>query len=144
MKVSSSINYMLTVAQREVFFQFSKRLSEYGITPGQYDVLNCLWENGFTTPKEIAQYLHLENSSVSGVLDRMQRRGLIDRILDPNDRRSIRVIATDAGMAIKEDVLLTISQLNNHFLCEFSAEEKQLLINGLQHIGKITKPYRRN
>ncbi|WP_337510094.1 MarR family transcriptional regulator, partial [Megasphaera sp.] len=83
---------------------FSENLSEFGITPGQYGVLACLWKDETLTPKEIANILRVENSTISGVLDRMQKRGLIDRILDPNNRRSIRVKPTAAGMAIKEPV----------------------------------------
>ena len=80
------INFLLTISQHEVFLIFSENLSEFGITPGQYGVLACLWKDETLTPKEIANILRVENSTISGVLDRMQKRGLIDRILDPKNR----------------------------------------------------------
>jgi len=137
MEFPNCINYLLTVAQHEVFQAFSARLAPYGITPGQYGVLNYLWAWGSATPKEIAQTLRLENSTVSGVLDRMQKRGLIDRILDPNDMRSIQVVATEAGMAIREDVLRTVEELNTRILEGFPAEQQETLLSCLRSIGKI-------
>lgn len=131
------INYLLTVSQHEIFQSFSARLAPYGITPGQYGVLNCLWTYGPCTPKEIARELRLENSTVSGVLDRMQKRGVIDREMDPNDRRSVRVVLTEEGLAMKDDVLRVIEELNNDALGSFSQQERDTLISCLRKIGNV-------
>ena len=137
MKFQNCINYLLTISQHEVFQNFFARLSPMGITPGQYGVLNYLWEKGPTTPKEISRYLRLENSTISGVLDRMQRRGLIDRVVDPNNRRSILVVAMPAAQAIKDDVLKTVDELNLEILQDFTPEEKEVLMKALCRIGRI-------
>lgn len=131
------INFLLTISQHEVFLIFSENLSEFGITPGQYGVLACLWKDETLTPKEIANILRVENSTISGVLDRMQKRGLIDRILDPNNRRSIRVKPTAAGMAIKEPVQKRIEELNDMVFKDFKPEEREELLNLLTRIGKV-------
>ncbi|MCI2105338.1 MAG: MarR family transcriptional regulator [Intestinimonas sp.] len=137
MEFSHCINYLLTVSQHEVFQAFAGRLSPFGITPGQYGVLNCLWTRGPLTPKEIAQDLRLENSTVSGVLDRMQKRGLLDRIVDPNDRRSVQVVVTEAGMAMKDEVLRTVDELNVQILGGFSQIQRDNLLVCLRTIGKV-------
>lgn len=131
------INYLLTVSQHEVFQTFATQLNSFGITPGQYGVLSCLWTHGPSTPKEIAQKLRLENSTVSGVLDRMQKRGLIDRIVDPNDRRSVQVVATETGMEMKDEVLRTVDELNAQILGGFTQDQKDNLIDCLYVIGKV-------
>jgi DNA-binding MarR family transcriptional regulator len=136
-RFKTCINYLLTVAQHEVFQTLNDRLSPYGITPGQYGVLNCLWENSQASPKELAQELALENSTISGVLDRMQKKGLIDRMLDPNDRRSIQVVLTPAGAALETDVLRVIDEVNAQILGQFDAQTAGTLINCLQQIGKV-------
>lgn len=137
MKLQSCINYLLTTAQHEVFQTFSSRLAQFNITPGQYGVLGCLWENGSCTPKEIAQILHLENSTISGVLDRMQKRGLIDRVVDPNDRRSVQVVTTEEGAAMRDDVLRLIDELNMEILSGFTPEQRAMLLDSLRQIGKM-------
>ena len=134
MELRNCINYLLTVAQHEVFVVFSERLAEFGVTPGQYGILNCLWSQGSPTPKEIAQTLRLENSTVSGMLDKLQKRGLVTRVLDPNDRRSIRVEASEAGKAIREDVLRTVDELNQAVLAPFTAQQRQQLLELLRRL----------
>ena len=134
MELRNCINYLLTVAQHEVFVVFSERLAEFGVTPGQYGILNCLWSQGSATPKEIAQTLRLENSTVSGMLDKRQKRGLVTRVLDPNHRRSIRVEASEAGKAIREDVLRTVDELNQAVLAPFTAQQRQQLLELLRRL----------
>ncbi|MCH4167165.1 MAG: MarR family transcriptional regulator [Megasphaera sp.] len=137
MEYTNCINFLLTIAQHEVFLVFSETLSQFGITPGQYGVLACLWKDETLTPKEIAAILRVENSTISGVLDRMQKRGFIDRVLDPNNKRSIRVKATEKGLAIKEPVQKKIEELNQFVLHDFSPDEQRNLLNYLSRIGNI-------
>lgn len=137
MDYSRCINFLLTISQHEVFLIFSENLSQFNITPGQYGVLACLWKHGTLTPKEIAGILRVENSTISGVLDRMQKRGLIDRILDPNNRRSIRVQTTEKGLALKEPVQAEIENLNDQVFKDFTPEERETLLNLLTKLGKI-------
>ena len=139
MALQSCINYLMTVAQHQVHQAFSAGLEPFNITPGQYGVLGCLWEQGPCTPKEIAQILQLENSTISGVLDRMQKRGLIDRVVDPSDRRSVRVVPTEEGLALKEGVLKVIDQLNVQILEGFTQEQRAVLLDCLRQVGRVDR-----
>lgn len=116
---------------------FSEELSQFGITPGQYGVLACLWNKPKLTPKEIASILHVENSTISGVLDRMQRRGLINRLLNPENHRSIYVEATEKGQALQEPVHRKIDELNDMILHNFTKPERAELQNMLRRIGRL-------
>ncbi|MDD5938514.1 MAG: MarR family transcriptional regulator [Clostridiales bacterium] len=140
MQLQNCINYLLTVAQHEVHQNISEKLSQFNITPGQYGVLNCLWQYGSCTPREIAQTLRLENSTISGVLDRMQKRGLIDRVVDPNDRRSVRVITTEEGSSLREDVLRAVDELNAEIGGVYDPEQWNNFLEMLREIGKIELP----
>ncbi|BBP89614.1 hypothetical protein BsIDN1_32320 [Bacillus safensis] len=48
-------------------------LEECDLTPAQYGVLNCLWREGQLSPKQIGELVYLEASTVSGILDKMQK-----------------------------------------------------------------------
>ena len=140
MRFKTCINYLLTVSQHEVFQLLSERLSRYGVTPGQYGVLSYLWETGQANPRELARELSLENSTISGVLDRMQKKGLIDRLLDPGDRRSIQVVLTPAGRALEADVLKAVDEVNEEVLRGFDPETAETLIRCLQRIADARQP----
>ena len=82
MELKECINFLLSTAQHNVFQYLSVKLSSLGITPSQYSVLSCLWGRSHATPKQLAEILGIETSTVSGLLDRLQKNGLIDRIVN--------------------------------------------------------------
>jgi MarR family transcriptional regulator, lower aerobic nicotinate degradation pathway regulator len=52
------------------------------------------------TMAALARYLNLDKSSITGLVDRAERRGLVRRSADPSDGRSVRVAVTDKGRAL--------------------------------------------
>ena len=136
MELTQCINYLLTTAQHSVFQYLNGKLSEYDVTPSQYGVLSCLWQREFATPKQISEILCLETSTISGVLDRMQKKGLIDRVINRNDRREVRVVPTEKGKALEEHISKIIGEVNEEVLKCFTDEEVALLKNQLRTIAE--------
>ena len=108
MQLEECVNYLLTTAQHSVFLKMTEKLSVFDLTPVQYAVLYCLWENNKKSPKEIAERLKLENSTISGILERMEKKGLIKRMISKEDRRFIQIMLTEKGAALEEDVLARV------------------------------------
>ena len=127
MELNQCINYLLTTSQHRVFQEVSKRLENYDVTPVQYGVLYCLWKGDKTTPKEIASELKLENSTISGILDRMEKKDLLKRQVSTEDRRYIEVVLTEKGASLEKPVLDTIDQANLDILASIPEEEQQIL-----------------
>ena len=136
MELTQCINYLLTTAQHSVFQYLNGKLSEYDVTPSQYGVLSCLWQREFAPPKQISEILCLETSTISGVLDRMQKKGLIDRVINRNDRREVRVVPTEKGKALEEPISKIIDEVNEEVLKCFTDEEVALLKNQLRTIAE--------
>lgn len=134
MEVRECINFLLGASQNVVFKYFAKQLSDYGLTPSQYGVLNCLWQYGDLSPSKIREILSLEASSVSGILDRMQKSGLVDRHIDENNRRIIIVTPTEKSMEVKDGVEAVVREMNQKFLEPFSDEERIILRKALTTI----------
>ncbi len=86
--------------------------------------LNCLWQYGDLSPSRIREILSLEASSVSGLLDRMQKGGLIDRHIDPNNRRLIIVSPTEKSMEVKDGVEAVVKEMNDKFLQPFQMRKE--------------------
>lgn len=136
MELTQCINYLLTTAQHSVFQYLNGKLSEYDVTPSQYGVLSCLWQREFATPKQISEILCLETSTISGVLDRMQKKGLIDRVINRDDRREVRVVPTEKGKALQGPISKIIDEVNEEVLKCFTEEEVALLKNQLRIIAE--------
>lgn len=139
MEFNECINYLLTTAQHAVFQRMSDRLAEYDITPGQYGILNCLWSRNSVNPKEIAKTLCLETSTISGVMDRMQKKGIIDRLVSKEDRRCVEVTITEKGKALEGPVLQIVDDVNREVMAGFTKEEQLLLKDCLRRIAGHTE-----
>lgn len=135
MELTKCINYLLTTAQHTVSQSLNVKLSDYDITPSQYAVLRCLWEKEDMTPKQISERLFLENSTISGVLDRMQKKGLVERLVNPEDRREIRVTVTEKGKELEQPIQEIIEEVNHTVLKGFSEEEIAFLKESLRKIA---------
>lgn len=139
MKLNQCINYLLTTAQHAVFQKMSTNLAPYDLTPVQYGVLYCLWEMDKTNPKEIAEELQLENSTISGVLERMEKKELIVRNISTEDRRFIQIGLTEKAKTLRDGVLETVENVNQEVLSVFSQEEQELLKKYLRILAGISK-----
>lgn len=136
MELKECMNFLLSVSQNKVFKYFSKLLEEYGVTPAQYGVLNCLWREGQLSPKQIGEMVYLEAPTVSGILDKMQKADLIERSVDPKNRRNVLVVATQKSNEIRDKVEATTIKLNNMVLQNLSDSDKVVLKKALDTIIK--------
>ncbi|NLO20443.1 MAG: MarR family transcriptional regulator [Syntrophomonadaceae bacterium] len=127
MKLEQCINFTLTKAQQAVQQLFKAELAPFGITPGQYAILSCLWEEDSQTPRQLAERLSLDSSSITGILDRVEQKGLIQRQAVPRDRRALQVVLTDKGQALKEPVKQAILDANKKVLKRFEDQESENL-----------------
>lgn len=79
-----------------------KLAGQYKITTPQLVALLCIVDEGPITPTDIARQVHLSNSTIVGILDRLEQKGLIERQRSTTDRRLVNITATDAGHALVE------------------------------------------
>ena len=122
MRLNECLHFLMASAQNREEALYRQLLEEYGVTPTQTGVLAALWE-GAQTPKQIAEALRLEGPTVSGVLDRMEKKGLLTRTVNPANRREVRVALTPAGLALKEPVNAAIEETERRLLSRYSPEE---------------------
>jgi DNA-binding MarR family transcriptional regulator len=76
-------------------------LEPLGLTYPQYLVMLALWEEDGQSLKQIATRLRLDSGTVTPLLKRLERDGLLRRRRDPADERLLRVELTDAGHALR-------------------------------------------
>lgn len=75
--------------------------SEADLTPPQYAVLNMLWERDGRPFKEFAEALLCTRATITGIIDTLERKGLVVRKPNPGDRRSLLATLTKAGWSIQ-------------------------------------------
>jgi len=82
------IGYQVYTAQKALARSLDITLAPFGITSGQWNALNHLDEHGAMTQKDLAELLRKEPATVARLLDRLVKRGLVQRKPHPKDRRA--------------------------------------------------------
>ncbi len=72
-----------------------------GLTPPQYVVLDALWERDGRPLKDLAAIAHCTRPTVTGLVDALERKRLVTRRPNPDDRRSLLVTLTEEGRALR-------------------------------------------
>ncbi len=81
--------------------QFQEQtLKEAGLTPPQYFILSLLNERDGHSFKEVAHALGCTPATVTGIVDTMEKKGLVVRRPNPPDRRSLQIKITAKGQAV--------------------------------------------
>ena len=85
----------------DAFLRESQRLFRpLGATGAQYNVLNILMSHpAGMSQRELGDLLVVDRSNVTGLLDRLEKNGLVRRQDDPDDRRVYQILITPAGSA---------------------------------------------
>src|SRR5919198_5887229 len=96
-KLAEHLCFLMDVATRKITKFYNRRLRRFGITYNHLFLLTCLWEQDGVNVRDLAKQLLLDSSSLTGHLDRLEKRDLVLRQDDPDDRRGVRVFLTEKG-----------------------------------------------
>ncbi len=102
LKLQNQVCFRLYTAARLVTQSYAPFFHELGITYTQYLVLMVLWEQDNRVISEITECLKLETNTVTPLLQRMEKQGLIVRTKGSVDNRQRIISLTKEGKAMKE------------------------------------------
>ena len=93
---------------RRVCYKIKKKgreiLNDVEITPPQFDALQYLIHEENLTIGELSTKMFLACSTVTDLLDRMERNELVKRVKDENDRRIVRIVVLDKGHDLIKEI----------------------------------------
>jgi DNA-binding MarR family transcriptional regulator len=90
---------------------YTKELNKkYQISAAQLNCILTLFEFGSLPPSKIAAHMMVKSSTVTGVVDRLELKGLVERMRDSPDRRVITIQLTEAGKKLAQNAPPPIQQ----------------------------------
>lgn len=115
---------LLTHTRYAVFRAREKELQRYGITPEQVSLLFVVQaKNNKVTPADLARYLLRQPHTVSALVDRMAKRGMVKKVKDLERKNLVRVAITEKGQRAYEQS--TKRGPIHRIMGELSQEEKR-------------------
>lgn len=113
----------------------AKALKPYNITHEQWSLLKWLWVEDGISQKELSEKSLKDQPTITRILDKLERRGLIRRQVDSLDRRVSLIYLTKEGREIKPSLLPLAHHALEQALNGLSEEEKTVLQNLLNRIS---------
>ena len=116
--------------------------SKWDISPSQFNVLNVLGDQPEgLTQIELSRLLIMHRSNVTGLVDRLETRGLIQRKDNPNDRRAYRVVLTPAGSKLIRKILPAYYQAAEDIWGDFPVKKTKELVNDLVRLSENVEKF---
>ncbi len=143
LQLDNQVCFRLYAATRLVTQAYTPLLRELGITYPQYLVLMVLWEQDSQPVNDIARRLLLETNTVTPLLQRMEKSGLVSRKKGEKDKRQQIVSLTEKGIQMEQQAFNLIPQGMNKCLadCPLDAENYQQLSVELDSIIDTLKKH---
>ncbi len=129
--------YLISRATLAVTSHLKKGFANKGIgtiKPAYLGVLLSLWNEDGLQANELGKRAGLEPSTMTGLLDRMERDGLVKRKPDPNDRRAHRIHLTKEGVAAEVSATKVVSDTLEKVFNTISEEDIETTKNVLRTV----------
>jgi len=111
---------------------YTKELNKkYQVSAPQLNCLLSLYENGPLPPSQIAKHIMVKSSTVTGIVDRLEQKGLVKRFRNSPDRRIITIELTDSGKNLAKNAPPPIQQKIIDGLKKLSKDELDPIIFSL-------------
>lgn len=135
-KLETCVAYMASNSTKFLTETFDQMLSSKGITRVQWIALYYLGSQEHINQKELAQKMHIKDSTVARLIDRMERENLVIRQKSQEDRRSFKVMLTEKGLQYRDELIPEGQKFNEIASKDISEEQMQVLMDVLEKMVK--------
>lgn len=114
-----------------------EHIRQLNLTCPQFDVIATLGNTAGMTMHQLAEKTLVTKGTLTGIVDRLEKKGLVRREVPPEDRRCFMIVLTDEGERIFEEVFPAhIAYLKQRF-SRLSEQESQEILSALQRLREI-------
>jgi MarR family transcriptional regulator, temperature-dependent positive regulator of motility len=112
------------------------------ITSPQFAVLNTLVAEPGLDQRTVGERVGLDRSTIAEVINRLGRRGLVDKVRDPQDGRRSLLRLTDEGDRVHRRLTVRTARMNQVFLAPLSAEEREQFFDLIRRVSDAAEGLR--
>ncbi|MDJ0306649.1 MarR family transcriptional regulator [Dehalobacter sp.] len=113
LRFTETLCFKLGAASRTLQKYYNNRYTDHGVTVAQSFILYALIEEDGQSIKSLAEKLILDGSAVTGFIDRMEKEKFVQRVMDPQDRRSFQICLTEKGRQIADAIYPITKEVND-------------------------------
>jgi len=122
---------------RTLRHEFHDLMQDSGFTFPQLSVISILAKNGEQKVSDISEKMGLSDSTVSGILDRLEQKGIIERKRNKDDRRVVKIYLIKGSQLICREFHRKREEYFAGLLKRLSGQEINDIINGLKILNRV-------
>ena len=122
-RVEESVGYLVNRLAQSVGREIDRRMVDLGLTDAQWKPMLLLYQGGCSTAADFSRIACHDTGAVTRLLDRLEAKGLVQRVRSAEDRRVVNLELTEAGKKIAAEVPKIIADLANQVVAGFSPDE---------------------
>ncbi|WP_435163047.1 MarR family winged helix-turn-helix transcriptional regulator [Paenibacillus glycanilyticus] len=120
---------------KELYASLEQDIESYGLSTENFRILEFLYNRGPHPIQKISDTFAIPSGSITYVVDKLEKKGLVERIPIPGDRRKTNVSLTTAGRSSFDGIFPKHAQFISEQLSYATDEEKLVLIDVMKKIG---------
>jgi len=132
--ISYNLGFYIQRISRLITYRHNLMLEEQGITFSQFKVLLSLWEKDSKTQNEILEDLLCKPSTLSGLINILEKKELVKRTVDIYDARIRRIGLTEKGKSLEHVSIGIIDELEAELSKDLTSSEKTNVIAILNRV----------
>lgn len=121
--IEKSIGFLLSKAYQRAWSILREEIEQYDLTPPQFALLAFLWQQDGLTQVELSEKGQIDRSTIGGLIDRLERNGLLERRQHPQDRRAYRIFLTEQGKAMESTLSACAERSLKKLTCGLNEDE---------------------
>ncbi|KAA0546670.1 MarR family transcriptional regulator [Bacillus sp. BGMRC 2118] len=143
-ETSLKLFVVLSRAYRSISDLANKSIQRFGLNPTEFAVLELLFHKGETPLQQIGGKILIASGSITYVVDKLEKKGLLARKQCSKDRRVTYAALTDEGINFMKEIFPDHEQFVNEIQSSLSHDEKEELIKLLKKLGHGAKNHTLN
>lgn len=134
MDIEKMVGFLLAKAYQRACLIFKEQFDQYELTPQQFGLLGFLWQEDGISQSLLSAKSQIDRTTMGGLIDRLEKEGLVMRRPDPADRRAYRICLTEKGKALQPELVPVALRAQAEFTARLEPNEVETLTSLLQKL----------
>ena len=123
MTFENCICFQLGRLSRKISREYRDQIAEFNLTQAQFFVLMAVIEFEGALPSQLAEKTDSDRATITGLVDRLERDGWLQRKAVPGDRRALSIHLSEKGRKNRAAFMEIFSGINGQFMDRYTKEE---------------------
>lgn len=132
--IEKSVGFLLAKDYQRACALFKEEFDRYDLTPQQFGLLSFLWIEDGLSQIELSVRSQIDRTTLGGIIDRLEKEGLVERRNHPEDRRAYQVFLSATGRSLETELTSVANCVLRKVTSPLTGQEHETLVRLLTKI----------